>query len=67
MKTGMKKTGLCVLAACMALGLGGCGGIGPIIGNLQDQTQEQQITENTAVGKQLRWSDRSPVRRWILS
>ena len=53
MKTGMKKTGLCVLAACMALGLGGCGGIGPIIGNLQDQTQEQQITENTAVGKQL--------------
>ena len=32
----MKKIGICVLAACVALGTGACGTIGPIIGNLQN-------------------------------
>ena len=37
----MKKYGICVLAACVAIGTGACGTVGPMIGNLQENSPKE--------------------------
>ena len=37
----MNKIGICVLAACVAMGTGACGTVGPIIGNLSKDTEKE--------------------------